>query len=122
MERKEMPDLTKFRGTENYWQWCPGSKIALTDGVKYLIDQLNTSWLISKVEYFLTSRKKIDGIHMIGIELTVKKNGDAKLTLKNDFGTYGTYTFRSTDFPLEGIFLYAYPYEKKWIIMLPSEY
>lgn len=122
MERKEMPDLSGFYGTENYWRWWPGSKIYMTDGVKYMTDQLESGWLISKVEYFLTSRKKIDGIHMIGIELTVKKNGDAKLILENDFGKYATYTFRSTNFPLEGISLIAYPYDRKWIIMLPKEH
>jgi len=123
---KEMPDLSGITGTKNYWKWNPVSKIGLTDAVKYLTEKLDSGWLINSVEYFLTSRKKIDGRLTIGVKLEVKPNGDAKLTLESDFATYATRIFKSTDFPSEGIYLYAHPYaspfDGRWIIMLPSEY
>ena len=73
-------------------------------------------------EYFLTTSKKIMGRDVIGIKLEVNANGDATMTLENDSGTYGKRYFKSTGFPSEGIYLFAYPYDRKWIIMLLSEY
>ncbi|MBU4133663.1 MAG: hypothetical protein KKF12_22825 [Proteobacteria bacterium] len=118
-----MPDLSGFSGTQNYWRWTPVSPIFLTDGVKYLTDELNAGWLISSAEHFLTTRKKIkDSRHIIEIQLEVKANGNALMTLENEFGVYAKRKFSSTNFPSEGIGLWAYPYDRNWIIMLQSEY
>lgn len=31
---QQLPDLSGFTGTEQYWRWYPGSDISLTDGVE----------------------------------------------------------------------------------------
>jgi len=118
---KQMPNLSAFRGTQNYWRLNPGSDVYLTDGVKYLTEELESHWLISAVEYFLT-KKGTNINYPIEIKLNIKSNGDATLVLQNDLGKYGTRKFPSVNFPIEGINLIAYPYDRKWIIMLLSEY
>jgi|GEM_PF-5625761 len=118
---KQMPDLSSFTGTRNYWRWYPGSAVFLTDGVKYVIDELGVPWLISKVEYFLT-KKSTRTQFPVEVKLDANQKGDALLTLQNDNGTYGKRKFPSVNFPPEGLSLFACPYDGKWIIMLPSEY
>lgn len=124
MEKKEMPDLTMFTGTgtETYWKWTPFSIVVLTDGVKYMVDTLEAGWLISKVDYFLMSRKKIQNKYTISVELEVNSKGKTKLTLKDDFETYATYSFGKTNFPQPGITLIAGFYDRHWILTLPAEY
>lgn len=118
---QKLPDLSGFTGTEQYWRWYPGSDIFLTDGVKYVTDELSSPWLISSIEHFLR-KKSLKTLYHIEVRLEVKQNGKAILTLQNDNGTYGKRNFQHTDFPREGVTFFACPYNGKWIIMLPSEY
>jgi len=43
-------------GQEIIWDGSSGSRLFLTDGVKYVIDELGVLWLISSTEYFLTEK------------------------------------------------------------------
>ena len=122
MKTKTMPNLSGFTGTEHYWRLWPGSQVALTDGARYLAEELEAYWLMEAIAYFLTSRKKLKGKYLVGIKLQVNSKNSAILTIEDDNEVFAKRIFKSTDFPAPGIELLAGSTGTKWVVMLLSEH
>ena len=111
-------DLTQFTGTTAYYRIS--KRFLLTDGTKYLSENAACFWLMDAVASQLLE---------IGVEdwfvLVRLKCQQAQATLHFEDGNgheHAQQAIGYTDFPLNGITLYACWDGEHWVLMLPSEY
>lgn len=112
-------NLGHFTGTTQYYRLLP--TFLVTDGVKYLMDEVGCYWLA-----------QLYGLHLISIDLNehpftvlklVRKGNSAKVTIEDGNGNaLESQTLDYTDFPLDTFTLYACWSDAHWVCMLPSEY
>ncbi|MEI6795823.1 MAG: DUF6876 family protein [Methanomassiliicoccales archaeon] len=112
--------LAQSYGTERYHQHFG---VAITDGVKAIIDKANSHWLVSDlgVNMNMIPALKTYGVgNIIFWTLTVKKDGSANMDAWTDAG--GTMLHRQhydiTDFPV-GVWKF---YWQRGVLMVPNEY
>jgi hypothetical protein len=113
-------DLDQFTATQHYWRHWTG-KIVCTDGVTYLADRAQASWLIDAIASYQTRTFLKDSMlqQFQAWKLTVNPNHTAILVCERDMNDVVlTQDIYFTDFPLEDITLYLV----LGVLMLPSEY
>ena len=115
-------NLKQFHGTEEYHMHLfPGkSPILLTDGCKYIRDDLQANWLFDAIISYQT-HKALKGVNFQVWELKhLKVDLSWQLTCREDTGTKPLIkqSIEFSDFPVD--------YIKIWLIdniaLLPSEY
>ncbi len=114
------PQLAYFTGTENYWRWSPLFNDVLTDGAKYIAEEMGAFWLMDVIASHLSRMGYEDFIH---IKLDVEEDQSAVVTLDdgNDV-VLVEQEIEYTDFPYDEIDLYACYDGIRYVIMLPGEY
>jgi len=126
IKMKEMPELNGFTGTEGYHRWNILTSMTLTDGTKYLADEVGCYWLFDIVASVQTLPKVKEYNGFIIWILNVK-NKEAFVSGYYDCETDGSYSPRKrvyqqkisyTDFP-EGVFEF---YQEGNVILLKSEH
>ena len=111
--------LRQFTGTTKYTRYH--SKLLLTDGVIYLVENAHCYWLI---DLFASHLNSIDGDKEWFTCLKLIRNGDGALAVIDDGNgrVLAKQDIKWTDFPLDSIMLYGCWTEDHWVVMLPSEY
>jgi hypothetical protein len=111
-------NLSQFTGTQNYYRVMP--RLVITDGVRYLVNQANSYWLVSTIYSHLVTRSVYSDF--VVAQLTVSgKTADVVLDDGND-QIIAKQAIEYTDFPLDEISIYCSYQEKNWVLLLPSEY
>ena len=125
-----MKDLVKFRdelsnfyGTEAYYKIGPNA--VLTDGTKFVAEQLGAFWLFQDTAIYMAGYQETDGFAVI--RLSFEDSGPFKVELGDGNGHWRTlFGSEFTDFPKELV-----PFEfyacwdavmGMWVLMLKSEY
>jgi hypothetical protein len=114
--------LREFHGTEEYHKHLyPGrSALLITDGCKYVRDDLKANWLFDAILSYQSYLFKLKVNFQIWELKQLKKDLSWLLTCKEDNGstTVVTQSIEFSDFPID--------YIKIWVIdniaLLPSEY
>ncbi len=110
--------LTHFTGTENYYRIS--RRHLLTDGTKYLADAAECYWMMDAIASHLSEIGIQDWF--VQVRMTVK-NSRATMFYEDGNGKeHARQQIPFTDFPMQGISLYACWDGEHWVIMLPSEY
>ena len=119
-------EMSMFTGTEAYHRWTPLSKGVLTDGCKYVAEQLQAHWLFDAIA------SHIDFGDLPDLDMyfsTFTMDGDSgKLSIEDGNGkVVATQSFEYTSFPLEQIKIWSASTDTKergpfFVHMLPSEY
>lgn len=110
--------LTHFTGTENYYRIS--RRHLLTDGTKYLADAAESYWMMDAIASHLSEIGIQDWF--VQVRMTVK-NRRATMYYEDGNGKeHACQQIPFTDFPMQGITLYACWDGEHWVIMLPSEY
>lgn len=125
MDNQELERLlAQFTGSEQlYWYSTLFRYIQLTDGVKYLADQVGCYWLIDLIgSHQITGKVRRETFQVWKVKLT--EDGGCFITC--DSGNHGqpitSQKVEYTDFPLDDFILYANWQGENLIIMLPQEY
>jgi hypothetical protein len=116
---KQLPDLSGFTGSEQWYRHGINRKVLFTDGVKYLVDQVGAYWLIDEIAIIQPFNKKLASEPFQVWNLKV--NEDSSATLSAEDGNDNVVFKKKvpfTDFPKEGVKLYF----TDNTILLPSEY
>lgn len=112
-----LTNLSQFIGTEKYYRITDIH--LLTDGTKYLAEQVECFWLMTAIASHLP--KQFHDYFTV-INLTVKESA-AQLTLDDGNGNVFAQQFiEYTNFPLSELKLYCAFDGEYWVIMLTSEY
>ena len=114
-------DLAQFNGTEKYYNYnLFGSKIFLTDGVKYLAENAQCYWLIDAILSYQPKCKKDKMLSQMQF-WTLKTNTEkhkAILTCERDSDDIAfTQEIPYTDFPLNEIKIWI----ENGVMCLPQE-
>lgn len=113
-------DLDSFTGSENIYKHWLG--LQYTDGIKYLVTQANSFWLLDAIASHQTKKLlATPGLKDFQLwELNVSENHSALLTCKADTDTNPLVRqeIEYTDFPLNFIKLYLV----QKVLLLPTEY
>ena len=110
--------LAHFTGTTKYYRIS--RKHLLTDGTKYLAEQGKCFWMMDAIASHLSEIGTQDWF--VQVRMTVK-NSKATMFYEDGNGNeHARQQIPYTDFPMQGITLYACWDGEHWVIMLPSEY
>ena len=110
--------LSQFTGTENYYRLSRRSVI--TDGTKYLAEDVGAYWLLDAAASYLLELGTSDWFVLLRL---VTDKRQAVLTLEDgNGGIRASQQIPFTDFPLSELVLYAVWDGDHWVLMLPSEY
>jgi hypothetical protein len=110
--------LRQFIGTEQYYRISPSA--VLTDGTKYLADEVGAYWLMDAIASYLPQFNGREDFIVAKLNVADSK---ADLVLDNGNGhVLDTQHIEHTDFPLPSIQLYACWGGEYWVLMLTSEY
>jgi hypothetical protein len=115
-------NLSQFHGTEEYHKHLfPGkSPLLLTDGCKYVRDDLQSNWLFDAILSYQTHKALLNVNFQIWELKHLKKDLTWLLTCREDVGRKPliSQSIEFSDFPVD--------YIKIWVIdkvaLLPSEY
>jgi hypothetical protein len=117
--------LERFTGTEHYYKIAPNG--VLTDGTKFLADEVGAYWLFADTAAFIAGYEKGAGFAVIKLIQPEWDSGVFKVMLGDGNGNWKTlYGGEFTDFPQN-----LMPFEfyaswdggfRKWVFMLKSEY
>jgi hypothetical protein len=116
-----MLDLSQFYGTENYYRIAQNA--VLTDGAKYVSDELGAYWLFLDTALMMLGYEKQD--HFAVIRLS--KKGEGFIVELGDGNDRWKELFSGefTDFPNDMLpfeFFAGFQPEVGWVFMLKSEY
>ncbi len=118
MKNFEPSQLSYFTGTERYYRIT--NKHLLTDGTKYLAEEAECFWMMDAIASHLSEIGTKDWF--VQVHMTVK-NSKATMFYEDGNGNeHARQQIPYTDFPMQGITLYACWDGEHWVIMLPSEY
>jgi hypothetical protein len=110
--------LLQFTGTERYYRLT--RKHLITDGAKYLADHAACYWLMDAAASHLSEIGTADWFVVVRLAVSGCK---ALMTYEDGNGhEHARQEIPYTDFPIEGITLYACWDGEHWVLMLPSEY
>ena len=117
-------DVAQFTGSLNHHRFSPLSKSALTDGAKFVADELQAYWLFdaiaSHIEWPLYG--KAEQHDMYFSKLTVH-GGSAKLVIDDgDGNVLASQDFDYTDFPVDEIEIWSAKADGYHVHYLPSEH
>ncbi len=127
-------NLSSFIGTTQYYRYSPiFPNFYLTDGTKYLGEELRAFWLYDIIASFQSHSKIKDNEKLRSIQFWTLNVSDNKgrLFLEEDRGVETlSYTIGYTDFPLESTRLWVQPLalpvkdqiRRGWVCHLPFEY
>lgn len=114
-----LSNLSQFIGTERYYRLLP--TFVVTDGLKYLMDEVDCYWL-----------GQLFGLHLVGVDTADYPFTVLKFTRRGSGGVVniedgnGLVLVKQgldyTDFPLDHFSLYACWDGAHWVGMLISEY
>ena len=121
-------EVSQFTGTEAYHRWTPLSKSVLTDGAKYVAEQLQAYWLFDEIDLQIKHGKmpKLDmyfTTFIVSLEFSI-----GKLSIEDGNGkVLKTKSIDYTDFPLPEIKIWSASTATEqsgqfFVHMLPSEY
>ncbi len=110
--------LTHFTGTENYYRIS--RQHLLTDGTKYLADAAECYWMMDAIASHLSEIGTQDWF--VEVRMTVKYSRATMYYEDGNGKEHARQQIPFTDFPMQGITLYACWDGEHWVIMLPSEY
>jgi len=125
-------EVSRFTGTEAYHRWTPLSKSVLTDGAKYVAEQLQAYWLFDEIDLQI-KHGKMPKLDMYFTTFTVslvppQRLESAKLSIEDGNGkVLKTKSIDYTDFPLPEIKIWSASTATEqsgqfFVHMLPSEY
>ena len=118
MKNFDPSQLSYFTGTERYYRIT--RKHLLTDGTKYLAEEAECFWMMDAIASHLSEIVTQDCF--VQVRMTVK-NSRATMYYEDGNGNeHARQQIPYTDFPMQGITLYACWDGEHWVIMLPSEY
>ncbi len=118
MKNFDPNQLSYFTGTERYYRIT--RKHLLTDGTKYLAEEAECFWMMDAIASHLSEIGTQDWF--VQVRMTVK-NSRATMYYEDGNGKeHARQQIPYTDFPMQGITLYACWDGQHWVIMLPSEY
>lgn len=122
MQTIEQLDLAHFTGSETFSRWTMLSRSVLTEGTKYVAEELGAYWLFDAIDSHLTTTGLNDNTEFTVAKLVVK-DGKAVLTLDdgND-KVWRTQRIPYTDFPEGEFSTYAIWNGQGWTHLLKSEY
>jgi hypothetical protein len=110
--------LTQFIGTTGYYRIS--RRHLLTDGTKYLAEEAKCFWMMDAIASHLAEIGTADWF--VQVRMTVS-NCRATMYYEDGNGReHARQQIPYTDFPMQGITLYACWDGEHWVIMLPSEY
>ena len=118
MKNFDASQLSNFTGTERYYRIS--RRHLLTDGTKYLAENVDCFWMMDAIASHLAEIGTTDWF--VAVKTTVT---DAKALMVYEDGNgheHARQEISYTDFPLSSIELYACWDGEHWVIMLPSEY
>ena len=113
--------VSQFTGSTNHHQFSVLSKSALTDGAKFVADELHAYWLFDAIASHIDfgMAKQHD---MYFSSLTVKDKG-AKLVIDDGNGNVlASQDFNFTTFPLDEIKIWSAKANGYYVHYLPSEH
>ena len=119
-------EMSMFTGTEAYHRWSPLSKGVLTDGCKYVAEQLQAHWLFDAIASHIDFGDLPD-LNMYFSTLTIF-NKTGTLSIEDGNGReLALQNFEYTEFPLTEIKIWSVSTAteqsgKFFVHMLPSEY
>ena len=119
-------EMSMFTGTEAYHRWTPLSKGVLTDGSKYVAEQLQAYWLFDAIASHIDFGDLPDLDMYFSTLTTFNKTGT--LSLEDGNGReIALQNFDYTDCPLTGIKIWSVSTDSEergpfFVHMLPSEY
>ena len=111
--------LAQFTGTEKYYRIYP--QVVLTDGTKYLADEVGCYWLMDLYASHLAS---VDpNIESFTCLKLTKRGLGAEIVIEDgNSHALAKQQIEYTDFPLESFMFYAVWAGDFWVLMLISEY
>ena len=118
-------EVSRFTGTEAYHRWTPLSKSVLTDGAKYVADQLQAYWLFDAIASHIDFGE-LPNLDMYFSTLKVKDNAGTLTIEDGNGGVVATQAIDYTDFPLPEIKIWSRRTATEqsgqfFVHMLPSE-
>ena len=120
-------EVSQFTGTEAYHRWTPLSKSVLTDGAKYVAEQLQAYWLFDEIDLQI-KHGKMPKLDMYFTTFTVSLEFSiGKLSIEDGNGkVLKTKSIDYTDFPLPEIKIWSASTATEqsgqfFVHMLPSE-
>ena len=114
-------DVAQFTGSLNHHRFSQLSKSALTDGAKFVADELQAYWLFdaiaSHIDYGMAEQHD-----MYFSKLTVH-GGSAKLVIDDgDGNVLASQDFDYTDFPVDELEIWSAKADGYHVHYLPSEH
>ncbi len=128
MTTKKLPDLDQFCGGENHYAvYGPkrfGSRVVMTDGIKYVADTMGAYWLFELTATILPDYRKEA---FVSVKLTITDDGFILVLDDGNGNDLSRYDGDFTDFPADGLSFFAASQEDEqggamWVLMLPGEY
>jgi len=103
-DKKSLPDLSGFTGTEAYHRWSILFPDVLTDGCAYLAEECGSYWLMDAISSHIHYNEKLAGEGFVVAELEVNEDSTAVLILEDGDGhELDRQEIEYTDFPCPGI-------------------
>ena len=114
-------DVSQFTGSLNHHRFSALSKSALTDGAKFVADELQAYWLFdaiaSHIDYGMTEP------HDMYFSTLDVHDGSAKLVIDDgDGNVLASQDFDYTDFPVDKIEIWSAKADGYHVHYLPSEH
>ena len=118
-------DVSQFTGSLNHHRFSALSKSALTDGAKFVADELQAYWLFdaiaSHIDYGMADEMGVQH-DMYFSKLTVH-GGSAKLVIDDgDGNVLASQDFDYTDFPVDELEIWSAKADGYHVHYLPSEH
>jgi hypothetical protein len=118
MKNFDPSQLSYFTGTERHYRIT--RRHLLTDGTKYLAEEAECYWMMDAIASHLCEIGTQDWF--VKVRMTMK-NSRATMYYEDGNGKeHARQQIPYTNFPMQGITLYACWDGAHWVIMLPSEY
>ena len=118
MKNFDPGQLSYFTGIERYYRIT--TKHLLTDGTKYLAEEAECFWMMDAIASHLSEIGTQDWFVQVRMKV---KNSQVTMYYEDGNGKeHARQEIPFTDFPMQGITLYACWDGDHWVIMLPSEY
>lgn len=122
MQTIDQLDLAHFTGSETLYRWTAISRSVLTEGCKYVAEEVGAYWLFDAIDSHLTTTGLNENTEFTVATLKVK-DGKAVLSLDDGNGTiWRTQRIPYTDFPEGEFSTYAVYNGQGWTHLLKSEY
>lgn len=124
-------ELAQFTGgLERYQTWA-NKNVIFTEGIEYLARKAGAFWLIDCISSYFGTRlmrnaiEQDDRLNWLQFwRLEVHDDHSATVTSRADYGVepFVTQQIEFTDFPLDGVDIWAGFDGRRWTLYLPSEH